>query len=73
MMAWQWCAQRRWWQHGARLLPSPSFVVEEVIVAGWPWSTRIAAPGPCDRRAARRHAVRERVHAVHADALGEDH
>jgi ketosteroid isomerase-like protein len=35
-------ALRLWWQRGARLLPGPSFAVEEVIVAGWPWSTRIA-------------------------------
>jgi ketosteroid isomerase-like protein len=35
-------ALRLWWQRGARLLPNPSFTVEEVIVAGGPWSTRIA-------------------------------
>jgi len=33
---------RRWWERSTRLLPNPTFTIEEVIVAGWPWSTRIA-------------------------------
>jgi ketosteroid isomerase-like protein len=33
---------RRWWERSVRLLPNPTFDVEEVIVAGGPWATRIA-------------------------------
>jgi ketosteroid isomerase-like protein len=35
-------ALRRWWQRSQRLLPNATFDVEEVIVAGGPWATRIA-------------------------------
>jgi ketosteroid isomerase-like protein len=35
-------ALRMWWQRMDILLPNPTFTVEEVIVAGPPWSTRIA-------------------------------
>jgi ketosteroid isomerase-like protein len=33
---------RRWWERSVGLLPNPTFDVEEVIVAGGPWATRIA-------------------------------
>lgn len=33
---------RRWWERSTKLLPNPTFTIEEVIVTGWPWSTRIA-------------------------------
>jgi ketosteroid isomerase-like protein len=33
---------RRWWERSFRLLPNVTFDVEEVIVAGGPWATRIA-------------------------------
>jgi ketosteroid isomerase-like protein len=33
---------RRWWERSFRLLPHAEFEVQEVIVAGWPWNTRIA-------------------------------
>jgi ketosteroid isomerase-like protein len=49
---------RRWWERATRLLPNPDFTVEEVIVAGWPWATRIA--------------TRVRVHAVLADGSAYD-
>jgi ketosteroid isomerase-like protein len=35
-------ALRRWWERSSRLFPNPAFEVEEVIVAGGPWNTRIA-------------------------------
>jgi ketosteroid isomerase-like protein len=35
-------ALRAWWQRVFRILPNPTFTVDEVIVAGWPWSTRLA-------------------------------
>jgi ketosteroid isomerase-like protein len=35
-------ALRLWSERAARLLPNTRFHVDEVIVAGWPWSTRIA-------------------------------
>jgi len=35
-------ALRAWWARSFRLLPNPTFQVDEVIVAGGPWSTRIA-------------------------------
>jgi ketosteroid isomerase-like protein len=35
-------ALRRWWQRAERLLPGTKFRVEDVLVAGWPWATRIA-------------------------------
>jgi ketosteroid isomerase-like protein len=49
---------RRWWERSTKLLPSPDFTVEEVIVAGWPWNTRIA--------------TRVRVHAVLEDGSAYD-
>ncbi|HEY3843112.1 MAG TPA: nuclear transport factor 2 family protein [Acidimicrobiales bacterium] len=33
---------RRWWERSFRLIKSPTFQVEEVIVSGGPWATRIA-------------------------------
>jgi ketosteroid isomerase-like protein len=33
---------RLWWARSFRLLPNPTFQVDEVIVAGGPWATRIA-------------------------------
>jgi len=33
---------RRWWQRSNRILPNPTFHVEELIVTGRPWATRIA-------------------------------
>jgi ketosteroid isomerase-like protein len=33
---------RRWWERSFRLLPNVTFDVEEVVVAGGPWATRIA-------------------------------
>ncbi|MBV8932284.1 MAG: nuclear transport factor 2 family protein [Kutzneria sp.] len=35
-------ALRRWWQRSSRLLPNPTFVVDDVVVSGWPWSTTVA-------------------------------
>jgi ketosteroid isomerase-like protein len=35
-------ALRRWTDRVARLLPGGRFQVHDVIVAGWPWNTRIA-------------------------------
>jgi ketosteroid isomerase-like protein len=35
-------ALRRWWERAFRLLPETRFEVHDVIVAGWPWSTRAA-------------------------------
>ncbi|WP_255355688.1 nuclear transport factor 2 family protein, partial [Frankia sp. CpI1-P] len=35
-------ALRLWWQRTERLLPGTTFQVDDVLVAGWPWSTRIA-------------------------------
>lgn len=32
----------QWWARVMRLLPHARFDVEEVIVTGWPWGTRIA-------------------------------
>jgi len=49
---------RRWWQRSQRLLPNTTFDVEEVIVAGGPWSTRIA--------------TRVRVHAPLPDGSAYD-
>jgi ketosteroid isomerase-like protein len=33
---------RLWWERVFRLLPGGHFELDEVIVAGWPWSTRVA-------------------------------
>ena len=33
---------RRWWQRVFRLLPGTTFEVTDVIVAGFPWNTRVA-------------------------------
>jgi ketosteroid isomerase-like protein len=49
---------RRWWERSFRLLPNPTFEVDEVIVAGGPWSTRIA--------------TRVRVHAALPDGSNYD-
>lgn len=35
-------AMRLWWQRVFRLLPGARFEVGEVLVAGWPWHTRVA-------------------------------
>lgn len=35
-------ALRRWWERSFRLFTDPRFSVDEVIVAGPPWNTRIA-------------------------------
>lgn len=35
-------ALRRWWERSTRLLPNPTFTVEDVVVSGWPWSTTVA-------------------------------
>jgi ketosteroid isomerase-like protein len=31
-----------WWQRSFRIFPDARFEVQEVIVSGWPWNTRIA-------------------------------
>jgi ketosteroid isomerase-like protein len=49
---------RRWWERSTKLLPNPDFRVEDVIVAGWPWNTRIA--------------TRVRIHTVLADGSAYD-
>jgi len=49
---------RRWWERFTKLLPNPDFTIEEVIVAGWPWATRVA--------------TRVRVRAVLADGSAYD-
>ena len=49
---------RRWWERSVRLFPNPTFEVEEVIVAGGPWATRIA--------------TRVRVHAALPDGSAYD-
>jgi ketosteroid isomerase-like protein len=36
-------SQRRWFERLFRLLPDIEFTVEDVLVAGWPWRTRVAA------------------------------
>jgi ketosteroid isomerase-like protein len=51
-------ALRRWWERSSRLFPNPAFEVEEVIVAGGPWNTRIA--------------TRVRVHAALPDGSAYD-
>jgi ketosteroid isomerase-like protein len=33
---------RRWWERCFRLLPNTRFDVQDVLVAGWPWDTRVA-------------------------------
>lgn len=35
-------ALRRWWERCFRLLPNTRFDVEDILVAGWPWNTRVA-------------------------------
>jgi ketosteroid isomerase-like protein len=35
-------ALRRWWERSFRLIKNPAFEVEEVVVSGGPWATRIA-------------------------------
>lgn len=35
-------AMRAWWGRVFRLLPGASFEPRDVLVAGWPWSTRVA-------------------------------
>lgn len=35
-------ALRRWWERCFRLLPDTRFDVEDILVAGWPWNTRVA-------------------------------
>ncbi|AOS62101.1 nuclear transport factor 2 family protein [Actinoalloteichus hymeniacidonis] len=35
-------ALRAWWERCFRLMPSPTFRVEEVLVTGPPWATRVA-------------------------------
>ncbi|MCP2164256.1 nuclear transport factor 2 family protein [Goodfellowiella coeruleoviolacea] len=35
-------ALRLWWQRSLRLLPNTTFQVEDVVVSGWPWSTKVA-------------------------------
>ncbi|GAA0946379.1 nuclear transport factor 2 family protein [Kribbella koreensis] len=35
-------ALRRWWERCFRLLPETTFEVRDVLVAGWPWDTRVA-------------------------------
>jgi ketosteroid isomerase-like protein len=49
---------RRWWERSFRLLPNVTFDVQEVIVAGGPWATRIA--------------TRVRVHATLPDGASYD-
>ncbi|HLI01039.1 MAG TPA: nuclear transport factor 2 family protein [Acidimicrobiales bacterium] len=51
-------AMRGWWQRCFRLFPGAEFQVDEVIVTGWPWDTRIA--------------TRARIHAVLADGSSYD-
>jgi ketosteroid isomerase-like protein len=36
-------AMRAWWGRVFRLLPGLRFEPRDVLVAGWPWSTRVAA------------------------------
>jgi ketosteroid isomerase-like protein len=33
---------REWWRRCFRLLPETRFEVRDVIVAGWPWHTKVA-------------------------------
>ena len=35
-------ALRRWWERCFRLLPDTRFEVQDILVSGWPWSTRVA-------------------------------
>jgi ketosteroid isomerase-like protein len=35
-------ALRRWWERCFRLLPDTTFDVQDILVAGWPWNTRVA-------------------------------
>ena len=35
-------AMRLWWERVFRLMPGGHFAVDDIIVAGWPWNTRIA-------------------------------
>lgn len=35
-------ALKRWWERCFRLLPEARFSVQDVLVAGWPWDTRVA-------------------------------
>ena len=35
-------AVRQWWERSFRLIKNPTFQVDEVIVSGGPWATRIA-------------------------------
>lgn len=35
-------AMRLWWERVFRLLPGIRFDVQEVVINGWPWNTRVA-------------------------------
>jgi len=35
-------ALRRWWERCFRLLPDTGFEVQDILVSGWPWNTRVA-------------------------------
>jgi ketosteroid isomerase-like protein len=35
-------ALRLWWERCFRLLPDTRFDVDDILVAGWPWNTRVA-------------------------------
>lgn len=36
-------AMRLWWERVFRFLPGARFEVRDVLVAGWPWHTRVAS------------------------------
>ena len=35
-------AMIRWWERIFRLLPGAQFDIQDVLVSGWPWRTRVA-------------------------------
>lgn len=35
-------ALRAWWSRATHLIPNPQFTVDDVLVVGYPWSTRVA-------------------------------
>jgi ketosteroid isomerase-like protein len=41
-------AMEAWWQRAFRLMPDVKFELDEVLVAGWPWNTRIATTETVD-------------------------
>ena len=66
-------AMRLWWERVFRLLPGIRFDVQEVVINGWPWNTRVAVRSLVSGDLPKWGVVQQHRIPIHEREVGTNH